>query len=333
MSDLPHQITSYDVIARASHCNICRIPQTSTVTTKMLRIEEQNKKVRDIIAGDQDDATKIDAITKVRGWFGPHDNSSKYPIVQDCLDERIKLEEATMKLVTPIDESISAERLDDVDFMDLWYSIIHSARRIHYRDINAHKSLADIVLQFKEHSIPGNEKYNYLYSSLTDFLMASREAYNDPPTPGLSFDLEITAWANLNFFFALLTGKEIADNSLFAIWAMRQALEIPHEDDEQSTALQKYDTYVPAAATWAFGAQTVLFSKEEDLTPRDKKQGNPGRGGTLWTGKAEFSQSRWHFWSERFAEIGMSEKISETTKVVAKDAVEAMERAATFEKM
>jgi hypothetical protein len=289
--------------------------------------------VRDIIAGEQDDAAKIDAITKVRGWFRPHDNSPVYPIIQDFLTERIDLEEATKKLVTPIDEKISAERLDDVDFRDLWYSIIHSARRIHYRSTSAHKTLANIVLELKEHSIPGNEKYNYLYSSLTDFGMACREAYNDQPTPGMSVDLEITAWANLNFFFALLTGKEIADNSLFAIWAMRQALEIPHEDDEQSTKVQKYDTYVPAAAAWAFGAQDVLFRKDEDLTPKDPKQGNPGRGGALWTGKAEFSQLRWRFWSERFAEIGKTDEISGTTRDVAKDAVEAMERAATFEKM
>jgi hypothetical protein len=289
--------------------------------------------VRDITAGDQDDAAKIDAIAKVRGWFRPQENSLFYPIIQEYLNERTNLEEAAQKLVTPIDEKISAERLDDVDFMDLWYSILHSARRIHYRDTSAHKTLANIVLQLKEHSIPDNEKYNYLYSSLTDFNMASREAYNDQPTPGSSSDLESTSWANLNFFFALLTGKEIADNSLFAIWAMRQALETPHEDDEQSTALQKYNTYVPAAAAWAFGAQAVLFSKEEDLTPKDKKQGNPARGGPLWTGKAEFSHSRWHFWGERFAEIGMSDNISDTTKTVAKDAVQAMERAATFEKM
>jgi hypothetical protein len=196
-----------------------------------------------------------------------------------------------------------------------------------------HQALASLLVAFKEHSVPNNEKYNYLYSSLTDFSMACREAYNDAPTPGSSFDIEIIAWANMNFFFALLTGKEITDNHLFAIWAMRQALETPHSDDDQSTAVQKHDTYVPAAAVWIFGAFRVLFLKDEDLTPKDSKHGNPAKGGELWTGKAEFSQARWNFWKERFAEIGKMEEVKDTTKVLARDAVEAMERAATFEKI
>jgi hypothetical protein len=234
---------------------------------------------------------------------------------------------------TFIDDKIAGERLDDAKLMDLWYSVIHSARRSYFRDTDKHQALVSLVAAFKEHSVPNNKKYNYLYSSLTDFSMACREAYNDAPTPGSSFDIEGVAWANMNFFFALLMGKEIADNHLFAIWAMRQALETPYSDDEQSTAVQKYDTYVPAAAVWTFGAQRVLFKKDEDLTPKDRKQGNPAKGGELWTGKAEFSQVRWNFWKERFAEIGKMDKVNETTKTVARDAVEAMERAATFEEI
>jgi hypothetical protein len=53
----------------------------------------------------------------------------------------------------------------------------------------------------------------------------------------------------------------------------------------------------------------------------------------LWKGKAEFSKERWNFWSERFAEIGKMDEVSEDTRIVARDAVQAMERAATFEKM
>jgi hypothetical protein len=217
--------------------------------------------------------------------------------------------------------------------MDLWYSIIHSARRISFRDIHTIGIITNLIIAFKEHSIPNNEKYNYLFSSLTDFAMASREAYNDQPTPGTSFDIETTAWANTNYLLALLTGKEILDNCLFALWSMRQALETPHEDDEQSTAVEKYNMFVPAAAVWAFGAFRVLYHKEKDLTPKDNKQPNPGKGGALWKGKAEFSKERWHFWSQRFAEVGKMDEVSENTRTVARDAVEAMERAATFEKM
>jgi hypothetical protein len=299
----------------------------------MLTEQEQNRKIQEIAARDQEDAVQIDEIAKIRGWFRPEDDSPFYPIVQDYLAEKLTLDEAAKKLVTPIDEKIAAQRLDDVNYLDLWYSIIHSARRLNFRETNWHTVLVDLVKAFKKHSIPGNEKYNYLYSSLTDFGMACREAYNDRPEPGHASDVEITAWANMNFFYALLTGQEVFDHSIYAIWSMRAALEESHADDRDSTAAQKYDTYVPAAAVWAFGGFRVLFAKEEDLTPKDKSHGNPAKGGELWRGKAEFSKERWYFWRERFAEVAKMDDVSEQTRTVAKDAIEAMERAATFEKI
>jgi hypothetical protein len=295
--------------------------------------QKQNQQIKEVVSSKDNDGAKIDKVAKIRGWFRPEEDSYFYAIVQDYLDEKLKLDDTCKKIFTPIDENINAERLDDVNFMDLWYSIIHSARRIYYRDADVHGSIAKLFAAFKEHSIPNNEKYNYLYQSPPDFLMACREAYNDQPIPGLSFEVERVAWTNLNFFLAMLVGKKLADNSLFAIWAMRQALETPLNDDEESTAFEKYEMYIPAAAVWIFGAQGVLYHKEEDLTPKDKKHGNPGRGGELWKGKAEFSQARWNFWKDRFAEIGKMDGLGEDTKTLAKDAVEAMERAETFEKM
>jgi hypothetical protein len=285
------------------------------------------------VSSDQDEAIQIDQVAKIRGWFLPDNDSPYYPLIQKHISDQLTLEEISGKLFTPMDEKISAEKLDDVNFMDLWYSMIHSARRISYRLPQAQGYLITLTSAFKNHSIPNNEKYNYLFSSMTDFNMASREAYNDQPTPGQSFGIETTAWTNMNFFLASLTGKEIADNSIFAIWAMRQALETTHQDDDESTAVEKYNTYVPTAAVWVFGGFRVLYHKEEDLTPKDKKFGNPAKGGPLWKGKAEFSRERWNFWSERFAEIGKMDEVSEDTRIVARDAVQAMERAATFEKM
>jgi len=244
------------------------------------------------------------------------------------------LEEASDKLFTPIDQKINAEKLDDVNFEDLWYSFIHTARRTHSSDVNKHAALCDLVDAFKTHSIPGNEKYNYLYSLMTGFGMCRREAYNDAPVPGVSFDIEVTAWTNLNYFYALLAGREVSDLSrYFAIWAMREALERPYSDGDDATAVQKYETHVPAAAAWIFGAFRVLYNKEEDLTPTDDTQGDPARGGELWRGKSEFSKERWDFWKERFAQVGKMDGINENTKNVARDAVNAMERAATFEKI
>lgn len=254
--------------------------------------------------------------------------------MQDYVNEKVDLAEASKRLFTPIDEKISAKRLDDVHFMDLWYSIIHSARRISFGEIHMHAKLADLVAAFKNHDIPGNQKYNYLYSSLTDFSMACREAYNDAPAACNGFfEAEINAWANVNFFFARVLAMGLGGSHFFAIYALRQALETPHQDNEEATAVQQYDAYVPAAAVWILGMGRDLSSKEEDLTPKDQKQGNPGRGGELWKGKAEFSKDRWAFWKERFAEVGQMKDVREGTRNVARDAVQHMERAETFERV
>ena len=256
----------------------------------------------------------------------------------ESTEEGHDIEEASSRLLAPIDEKISTKNLDDVNFMDLWYSIIHAAKRkpFHKNDFGGDSRsqdrvvFVDLVAAIKNHRIPGNERYNYIYKSLTNFSMACSEAYNDSPTQ-TAFEIEIDAWANVNNFFAQITHRGLLDRSMFAIWAMRQALEYEYQDDEEGTAAQKYNVFVPAAAAWVFGMGKNLARKRKDLTPTDRKQGNPGRGGDLWKGKAEFSEERWNFWKERFAAIAEMKGVSSKTNDIAKDAVEAMDRAETFE--
>ena len=83
----------------------------------------------------EDEAAQIDRIAQIRGWFRPKDDSAHYRIIQDYLSENIDSNEVATKLFGPIDEKITASKLDDVDFLDLWYSIIHSAKRITFRDV------------------------------------------------------------------------------------------------------------------------------------------------------------------------------------------------------
>ncbi|CAO2651242.1 Nn.00g095390.m01.CDS01 [Neocucurbitaria sp. VM-36] len=300
----------------------------------MSRLEIQNRKIRDVLVCCQDPGATIDQIAKIRGWFRPQDDSAYYPIVMDYVDERMDLGEASSRLFDPIDKSIAARKLDDVDFMDLWYSIIHAARRISIQQPHVHARIADLVAAFKDHQIAGNEKYNYLYSSLTDFAMACQESYNDAPVAHNGFvKIEVDAWTNANFFFAVLAHKGLGDHSLFAVYALRQALETPHQDDEEATAVQKYDAYVPAAAAWILAFGDDLAKMEKDLTPTDRKYGNPGRGGELWKGRAEFSKERWLFWKERLAEVGNMDEVNEQTRTITRDAVQHMERAETFERV
>ncbi|KAF2851044.1 glycoside hydrolase family 76 protein [Plenodomus tracheiphilus IPT5] len=301
----------------------------------MARIREQNKKIEEVLATVADQAAQIDQIAKIRGWHRPRDDSAYFPLVQDLMNEKISIDDACVRIFGPIDEKIAASKLDEVNFLDLWYSIIHSAKRIDFSGIEQRDQLADLVDfvgKFKNHSIPDNDKYDYIYNSLTDFDLASREAYNDAPVAQNGFlAIEIAVWANLNHFFARITDQGIHDFSMYAIWAMRQALENDLQDDGEATAAQKYAAYVPAASAWIIGAGRTMFIKEADLTPTDQKQGNPARGGELWKGKAEFSKKRWALWKERLVTISTMEKVTENTRSVAKTSVEQMERSETFE--
>ncbi|KAI8934928.1 hypothetical protein NX059_008597 [Plenodomus lindquistii] len=301
----------------------------------MARVRKQNEEIEKVLSTVEDQGARIDQVARIRGWHRPQDDSAYFPLIQDVVSERISMDDAIDKIFGPIDEKIAAEKLDDVNFLDLWYSIIHSAKRIDFQDVQQRDQMADLVDfvgKFKAHKIEGNEKYNYLYDSLTDFSMASREAYNDAPVAHNGFvDVECAAWVSLNHFLARVTEKGLHDFSMYAIWAMRQALETKLEDDVEATAAQKYDAYVPAAFSWFKGAGRTLFTKEIDLTPTDPNQGNPARGGPLWKGKAEFSKERWSFWKERLAAISSIDGVSEATKDVAKTAVEQMERSETFE--
>ncbi|KAI4934002.1 uncharacterized protein J4E92_003672 [Alternaria infectoria] len=303
---------------------------------KQLRGGQQNQRIQDILPTLQNEADQIDQIAKIRGWFRPKEDSAYYPLIQDYLDEKIDVKEATARILGPIDEKIKESKLDDVDFMDLWTSIIHSARRSTFRDgaRTQHHQLIELLAAFKEHSIPDNKEYDYLYKEMTDFGMACREAFNDAPAAHEGFiETEVQAWTNMNYFYAFVAREHIYDLSMYAIFALREALETPPIDEPMSTANQKYDANVPAAAAWIIAYGHDLFRMEKDLTPTDKKQGNPGRGGELWKGKSEFSKERWALWKERFAAIAEMEGVKERTRLDAKDAIEAMERSQTYELM
>lgn len=272
----------------------------------------------------------------MRGWFRPEENSHFYPGVQKYLEEDIDLDTAASVLFEQIDQKIIARKLDDVYFGDLWYSIIHSAKRKSSheaedgkRNSHFHDKVADLVVAFRDHKIKDHEEYNYIYSELTDFGMSCREVLNDAPEPHASKP-EIDAWANVQFFFARITEKGILDLSLYAIYTMRDALENEQQDDVEGSAAQKYNVYVPAATSWIFGMGRALYTKEKDLTPTDRRHGNPGKGGDLWKGKAEFSKERWTFWKERLAAVSKLDEVSESTRSLSKDAIEAMERAESF---
>lgn len=294
----------------------------------MGRTQEQNEKIEAILNGSQSHGATIDEIAKIRGWFRPQDGNEFYPVVQDYANRKIDLEEASSRLFKPIDDKIAENKTSDLNLLDLWYSIIQSARKLSFNDQDAHEHLVELVAAFKNHKVSGNEQNSQLYSSLNDFGMACREAFNDAPSSyGGYYTPEIEAWAGFNAFLAYTTLKGIQDLSLFAIWTLREALEDQVESDPRVSLQQKYDLLVPAASAWIIGMGKELYRLEKDLTPTDDRQGNPAKGGELWKGKAEFSKERWALWKSRFEDISKMDEVSDATKNLAKQTVQLMEQA------
>jgi hypothetical protein len=99
----------------------------------MSRAKEHDREIRDAIVNVRDEATQINIIMKKRRYFGPEENSEFYPIVQDYLSNNLDVKQVTKKLLTPINNAILQNR-KNLNLLDLWYSITHSAKRLPFRD-------------------------------------------------------------------------------------------------------------------------------------------------------------------------------------------------------
>jgi hypothetical protein len=291
----------------------------------------EDRKVEEAITSTSDEAQQIDAIAKIRGWFKPDEDSKFYGTVQEYLNENSDPADAVKKLLKPIDDADTPSKRKDINVMDLWFSIIHSAKRIPLSNKPGHQKLVELLQAIKTHPESANAAKIESINRLGSFGMAGSETGNDSPGVGAGFTTpETHACASQNFFFALITKNDVFDFWRCAIYALRSALEEkqrddgPHDAHIPGTAVQKYNALVPSAAAWIFALGRELFEKEEDLTPTQPGHGNPGRGGELWKGRAEFSKERWALWKSRFEEIAKMEEVSEETRQVAHEAVAAM---------
>ncbi|KAG9195473.1 hypothetical protein G6011_00594 [Alternaria panax] len=302
--------------------------------TREQKKEAEEREIVNVIANVQDEATQIDIVMKKRRCFGPalSEPSRFYSIVQDYVNSDTNAEEVAKKLVTPINNAILQNR-KNLHFLDLWYSIIHSAKRLPFRDTIGLDKLVTLIQAIKSSFPPPTAKDQDIYTCLRDFGMAARETMNDCPGCGSGYLLlEVHAYANMLYFYALLTVERVSNFWIYCIWEMRSALETPLEDDaldgahHPGTAIQKYNATIPSAAAWIFAAGKQVYAREYDLTPKRATEGNPGRGGPLWEGRPEFSKKRWALWKKRFGELAGLEGLTDEVKEIARECAEAMDR-------
>jgi hypothetical protein len=121
-----------------------------------------------------------------------------------------------------------------------------------------------------------------------------REVWNDSPP-----DMPAASWANLNAFTAQLTVAGI-DYSLYAIWALRLALE---DDGTVYEAQAGLAQLLPAAVEWLrlAGPQLASLAARENSWAYGDSPGPLCRQAGITEGG--FTTRRWDFWLTRLADI------------------------------
>jgi hypothetical protein len=295
-----------------------------------------DEQVQTAISNFTEEPEQIDAIAKIRQHYRVEEGSKYYPLLQEYLNKDNELPETMDRLFGPIYKNIHKFNQSEMQFFDLWHSVLHSATRIPFQDAETHKRLVDFVAAYKEQPHPSGMYDGFgsdtggIFGSLYGFTYTIQSYWGDVPGHGSgSTDPEIHAWANLNCFWAGLTRDGVCDLWLRCIYAMREALE--HDMEKRGsfkkfTAVQFYDSLVPAAAVWVFALQRKLHEKEEDMTRnRFSKRPDYAHAGALYGGPSSFNKERWRFWKERFSVIRHMQFLKDETRDLARRAFDIME--------
>ncbi|KAF7590279.1 hypothetical protein BBP40_003016 [Aspergillus hancockii] len=195
-------------------------------------------------------------------------------------------------LAKPLLSGPDAENLENFVW-EFWVIFINIAKQIPC-DSPSQDRLVELVKALSE--IPpttiqiwGND--TRLWADLPLLGPNMREAWN-PPTPNDSKEVA-QGWINLNSFAARLLTLDATSWKLFAVWALRDALE------EESSG-SKLECDVVVAREWFKHGGPIL---REQVTANDDKEDRMMAGGTLYQGPAKVSLERWVFWKERLNKI------------------------------
>jgi len=231
---------------------------------------------------------------------------------------------------------------------DLWYGVLHAAKRIPWRDGEAaHLRLVALVRALKDRPDPPLPKpmtkalqNNCIWESgtLWSWLLvlgpSAGESWNDCPGCGAGYELpEIHAWTNVNAFVARLTDLEVCNFRTYCGCSMRVGLETEPTDTDPghrrpATATAQQNAHVPEAAVWIMVLGKKLFDLAAEETSGNSKRENFSGGGPLWeehTDQPTLSRARWRFWKERLRILRDRETLSQETRDIAAEAFRKME--------
>ncbi|KAM0424550.1 hypothetical protein ACHAPT_010266 [Fusarium lateritium] len=132
-----------------------------------------------------------------------------------------------------------ASKSTEMLLWELWYSILHAAKRIPYTDDARHEKLVELVRVFKSRPNPPLPvpmtaplkrgwiwESGKLWSNLTVLGISVAEVSNDSPGCGAGLLWpELRAWENVNAFMARLTASHLITLQNYGIWALNDATE------------------------------------------------------------------------------------------------------------
>jgi hypothetical protein len=287
-------------------------------------------------------------------------NSPSYAVLLQYMSGENSLQEAIDRIAEPIEESWRtgdhcAENGAEEDIeghpwssavntlMDLWYGLMHMAKRTPWMDEAAQNKLIVLLQGFKTRPAPTrspeqqvtvdriNPEYwdegeGMLWEGLPWYGLCAAEVRNDCPGCGSGCQIpEGIAFANLCGYQARLALAE----HVFEAWnneldALCSALD---RDIEPHVA----DALVPSAAVWILIHREKLWGKCVRGLYHKKAPGQfyASWPGDRWVDKGKqrtlFSRERWAFWKERFGLMASDEKLRVETSQIAGLAVEVME--------
>ena len=244
----------------------------------------------------------------------------------------------------PISQTIRQDANDNPRFDHLWDALILVAEnQLLTDDTTKLDRLAELVRAIKDlgplvHS--GQTVKTDVGTAWTDlpYLGAQiREAWNTAP-PKSSTE----QWANLNGFAARLTASETQDFSLFAIWALRDALETPRPLTERQTSggdtqakseeEVSVDELLPAVLQWLeyWGDGMVALTVRSHVYTKEGQSNDPAFLGKLANdagiAKGGYSVRRWGFWRKRLEEISKAKDDAGGREKIAKLAYQGLEK-------
>lgn len=217
------------------------------------------------------------------------------------------------------------------ELWDLYYTILHAAKKIPWGDSVAQQKLVDLLAAIKARPNPQQPanmtialKRNWIYQwgeLWSDLIMlgpAGRESWNDFPGCGAGWEVpEVSAWVNVNAFVARLTVQEVRNFGVYGSWALQEALEgkievVGHHCPPPSK-IYKAEVLFKVAAVWIRLAGQYMYGHLQP-DPKGREDANTN----FW------SRSQWEKWRARFEEESQKAQYSAEVTRISRECAEIM---------